>query len=197
MTMQNEAYWMDQLRNGNDKALAYFFDLHSKSLAYFAGRLLQDQEEAEDIVSKCFLKLWQRRSDFGTAQNVKAFLYISCRNACFDYFDSRKVRAAAQEHYFNTLASDEEAAFYEIVQAEVLDMVHKELEALPNKMRTVFKLLYLDGLTTKEISEQLGVSVQTVRNQKAKAIILIKNSLLKKGISKALQLALLYFLQSR
>lgn|GEM_PF-1790729 len=66
---QNEAYWMDGFRNGNNQALSYFFDLHYKPLSYFATRLTQDEMEAEDIVANCFVKLWKRHEDFQTATN--------------------------------------------------------------------------------------------------------------------------------
>ncbi|AMP99506.1 RNA polymerase ECF-type sigma factor [Pedobacter cryoconitis] len=186
--------WMQELYEGNEKALAYFFKLHSKSLAYFTTRMLEDKAEADDIVSKCFLKVWQKHKDFKTEQNIKAFLYISCRNACLDYLASLKVRTAAQENYIKYLLGGEETILYDVVQTEVLDMVNKEIEELPDKMKIVFKMLYIEGKSTAEIAEELGLSIQTVRNQKTKAVALIKNSLLKKGVSNALQLAFLFFI---
>ncbi|WP_442591231.1 RNA polymerase sigma factor [Pedobacter sp. AW31-3R] len=191
---EEELNWMQELYEGNEKALAHFFKLHSKSLAYFTTRMLEDKAEADDIVSKCFLKLWQKHKDFKTVQNIKAFLYISCRNACLDYLASLKVRTAAQEKYIIYLQQGEETILYDVVQAEVLDMVNKEIEELPDKMKVVFKMLYIEGKSTNEIAAELGLSIQTVRNQKIKAVAIIKNSLLKKGVSNALQLAFLFFI---
>lgn len=185
--------WMEAFRNGEEQALAHFFKLHSKSLAYFAGRMLDDKTEADDIVSKCFLKLWQKHEDFHSGQNIKAFLYISCRNACLDYLASLKVRTAAQQRYMEHLQHGGETLLYDVIQTEVLDLVNKGIEELPEKMKVIFKMLYVEGKTTAEISEELGLSIQTVRNQKTKAIDIIKNSLLKKGVSNALQLAFLLF----
>ncbi|NQX39039.1 RNA polymerase sigma-70 factor [Pedobacter steynii] len=186
---------MEALREGDDQALAYFFKLHSKALAYFAGRMLHDKIEADDIVSKCFLKLWQKHESFKTPQNIKAFLYISCRNSCLDYLASLKVRTNAQDSYLQHLNSADETILYDIIQTEVLDMVNKEIEELPEKMKVIFKLLYFDGKTTAEIAQELNLSVQTVRNQKTKAIEMIKNSLVKKGVSVTLQLAFLFFIE--
>lgn len=186
--------WMEAFRNGEEQALAYFFKLHSKSLAYFAARMLGDKNEADDIVSKCFLKLWQKHENFQTEQNIKAFLYISCRNACLDYLASLKVRTVAQEKYMEHLDRGGETLLYDVIQTEVLDMVNKEIEELPEKMKVIFKLLYLEGKSTADISKELGLSIQTVRNQKTKAIEIIKNSLVRKGVSAALQLAFLFFI---
>jgi RNA polymerase sigma-70 factor (family 1) len=189
-----EQYWMEAFQNGNEKALSHYFKLHGKSLAYFTTRMLDNQVEADDIVSSCFLKLWQKHADFKTAQNIKAFLYISCRNACLDYLASLKVRTIAQEKYITHLHEGEETILYDIIQTEVLDMVNKEIEELPEKMKVIFKMLYIEGKATSEIAAELGLSIQTVRNQKTKAITILKNSLLKKGVSNAFQLAFLLFI---
>lgn len=191
---QTEQDWIEAFQNGDEKALAHFFKLHSKSLAYFTNRMVSDQAEADDIVSKCFLKLWQKHENFKTPQNIKAFLYISCRNACLDYLASLKVRTVAQEKYITHLETGEDTILYDVIQTEVLDLVNKEIEELPDKMKVIFKMLYIDGKSTSEIAEELGLSIQTVRNQKTKAIAVIKNSLLKKGVSSALQLAFLLFI---
>jgi len=89
-------YWINAFRNGDDPSLSYFFKLYSKSLGYFAFRLVQDKLEDEDITEECFVKVWERRSDFKTEENLKAFLYISCRNACLDYLRRIKVKSAVQ-----------------------------------------------------------------------------------------------------
>ncbi|WP_285008377.1 RNA polymerase sigma factor [Pedobacter faecalis] len=66
-----EDYWIERLKDGDNTALAHFFELHSRPLTYFAGRLLGDGAEAEDVVSKCFLKVWEKRGSFKTPQNIK------------------------------------------------------------------------------------------------------------------------------
>jgi len=199
MGVQNnhdEYYWIEAFRQGDEKALAFFVQLFSKSLVYFTGQILQQREEAEDIVSKCFLKLWQKHADFKTVNNIKAFLYISCRNSCLDYLKNVKFRTVVQENYLIHLKSSDDSVDYDVVESEVLRMMNAEIKALPGKMKIIFEMLYIDGKSTSEIADELNLSVQTVRNQKTKAIQLIKKSLLEKGISTALQAAFLFFLKN-
>ena len=194
---QNEVYWMEGFRNGNSQALSYFFDLHYKSLGYFATRLTQDTFEAEDIVANCFVKLWKKHNDFQTATNIKAFLYISCRNACLDHLKHLKRKTSAQEEYFRQLEESEESILFQIIEAEFLQLLNEEIELLPEKCREIFKMIYFEGKKTDEVAEELDLSVKTVRNQKARAVTLLKTAFLKKGMSDALWLALLLFLQNR
>lgn len=183
------------LKKDNHDALSYFFKLHHKSLCYFASRLIQNVTDAEDVVSDCFLKLWQHRHDFQTEQNIKAFLYISCRNGCLNYLKHLKVKSAAQSSYFNHLMHSEEDIVFKIIEAEFLSILNNEIEALPPKCREIFKLIYFDGKNTAEIAETLDLSVQTVRNQKTKAVELLRSACLKKEISAALTITFLLFLE--
>lgn len=194
---QDEVELMESFRNGEDKTLAYFFDLHYKSLCYFAVRLTQDTEQAEDIVSECFLKIWRSRTEFQTTQNIKAFLYISCRNACLNHLKYLKRRNAAQELYFGQLQEGEDTILYQIIETEVLGILSKEIEELPDKCREVFKMIYVENKKTDEIAADLGISVKTVRGHKARAIELLKTQLLKKGMSAAVLLAFLLFIDKR
>ncbi|HEY0177774.1 MAG TPA: RNA polymerase sigma-70 factor [Pedobacter sp.] len=189
-----EDQWSASLRKGDDGALAYFFRLHNKSLCYFATRLIQEPLEAEDIVSDCFLKLWENRENFKTSVNIKSFLYISCRNACLDYLKHLKVKSNAQQTYFNHLKEGEETILFTIMETEFLEILSREIELLPPKCKEIFKLIYFEGKKTDEIALQLDLSVQTVRNQKTRAVELLKNALLKKGMSAALSLAFLLFI---
>jgi RNA polymerase sigma-70 factor (family 1) len=190
----DEVVLMESFRNGEDKTLAYFFELHYKSLCYFAVRLTQDTEQAEDIVSECFLKLWQTRQEFKTMPNIKAFLYISCRNACLNYLKHMKRRNTAQELYFGQLQESEDTILFQIIETEVLGILSKEIEELPDKCQQVFKMIYLENKKTDEIATELNISVKTVRGHKARAIELLKTQLLKKGMSAAILLAFLLFI---
>ncbi len=78
----------------------------------------------------------------------------------------------------------------EILRVELLKEIYDEIENLPGRCRQVFKALFIEGLSTDQIAENLSINVQTVRTQKARAIQLIKIQLLKKG--KTLAVLILY-----
>lgn len=189
-TNLNEHSWLIEFRNGNESGLNFFFNQHYKSLYFFSIRIVQDEQEAQDIVSESLVKLWERHSDFNSAQSIKAFLYLSCRNSCLDYLKHLKVRSAVQETYLRHIEQGEEIILNQIIKTEVFDILNREIELLPEKCREIFKLIYLDNKKTDEIATELGLSVQTVRNQKTKAIELLRTSMIKKGLVGPLALLL-------
>jgi len=191
---KSENWWADNLRQGEQAALTFFFKRHHQSLCYFATKLVQDRGQAEDIVADCFVKLWERRERFASAEKIKAFLFISCRNNCLNYLRDLKRKTAAQALYLKQLEVNSQDVLYEIIDTEIIDLLAREIEELPEKCREVFKLLYLEGKKTDEVARELDLNVQTVRNHKTRAIELLKAQFLKKGLSAALQLALLLYL---
>lgn len=181
-------------RAGKEIALSHFFQLHGQSLIYFANRLINDDIEAEDIVADVFYKVWERREEFESAAHLKSSLYVSCRNACLNYLRNLKRKTAIQEEYFNQLEGSEETVLYDVIETDYLEILNREIERLPDKMKEIFKLIYFDGKKSVEISLALGISVKTVRNQKAKAVELLRTAMLKKGLSASMSLAILFFL---
>src|SRR5882724_5146292 len=80
------------LRNGDPQAFDAFFRLHYRHLCYFAAQLTGHESESEDIVKDVFVKLWRKHEGFANPQSIKAFLYISTRNACINFLRRLKVK---------------------------------------------------------------------------------------------------------
>ncbi len=191
MGTTNETYWLDAFRLGDQRALEHYFKRYHKSLCYFAGKMLNDMQEAEDIVADCFVKLWNGEREINAEQNIKAFLYISCRNACLNHLKRMKIKTVAHTSYSQAIDDTGDNVIDKLIMAEVLDLLNNEIEQLPDKCKEVFKLLYFDHKKTDEIAIALNISVKTVRNHKARAIELLKASVLKKNISLSIYLLVL------
>lgn len=191
----NEKYWIDSLNKGDEQAISYFFDLHYKALCFFADRLIHHEEEAEDIVARCFVLLWERRTNFITVDNIKAFLYKTCWNDCMNFIRDSKRRVAHQEIYAGQITEREEYILQGIIRAEFLQILSQEIDLLPERPRDIFKLIYFEGKKLNEIALELDLSIQTVRNHKTRAIDLLKTSFLKKGISGPLMASFVLFIE--
>lgn len=183
------AYWASEFQKGNATAFSQIFDLHYRPLCYFAGTMLDDAGEVEDVVSEVFVKLWQKASDFDTISSIKGFLYVSTKNRCIDRLRSQKRKMASMDDYLYSLDSLSELEDYAVLESEVLSLIYEEIECLPTRARAIFKLIFFEGLKTDEVAHQLGISVKTVRNQKARAVHLLQTALYKRGVPTFLWIA--------
>lgn len=158
------------------------FNTFFPAIIYFAESIIHNREEAEDIVMETFRKLWQLQSNFETVKKVKAFLYISVRNACFNHLQSfyrRKYNLQAEINeekgdYETNCALDAMKTKEENIQIQT---IYTAVQKLPTKCRQVFELFYFEGKSSQEIAKQLNTAVTTARNQRARGVLLIKQQL--------------------
>jgi RNA polymerase sigma-70 factor (family 1) len=170
------------LKKESIPALNRLYKIYYRSLYYFACQLTRDEAESEDIVAESYIKLWEKRSDFDTLSQIKAFLFIVTKNACLNYIKRSARHTSIYAQVSEAIIYDEEELFLQEVESEVLRQLYHEIETLPKKARQVFKLIFFEGKQTFEIAEQLHISKKTVLNQKLRAIALLQTALLKRGI---------------
>lgn len=143
-------------------------------LVYFAARLVRDHLAAEDIVTETFLKLWQKQDNFSSDKGIKAFLYITTRNACFNHLQQARYQARERESLRFMTDDSTDFVLNEITRAEVLREVFYLVGTLPRECRKIILMIFRDGLSNKEIASCLHLSVNTVRNQKTRGLRLLK-----------------------
>jgi RNA polymerase sigma-70 factor (ECF subfamily) len=151
------------------------FQLFHPALCFFARRLVNDAAIAQDIVTDVFVKFWEKRSDFNTVYSVKAFLYISTRNACLNHNHKVQYQSRIRENIRQQSNEIEVNEMNEIIHAQVVHQVYNILNDLPEKCKEVMLLSYSKGLNCHEIARRMRLSVHTVRNQKNRGVHLVKN----------------------
>jgi len=164
----------DDFKKGDPRALQVIFNQFYGPLCLFAERMLRDRPVAEDIVGDTFLKLWNRHTDFENLQNIKAFLYITTRNASLNMLKQMQRESLSKKQLAYLSGDKEEFILNEMIRAEVLREINREIEKLPEQCRKIFKMSFFDGKKNQEIASMLEISVHTVKNQKARAIQLLR-----------------------
>lgn len=169
---------------------------HYKPLVFFANQLIRNDLMAEDIASETFTKFWQLRQNFDNMPGIRAFLYVTTRNACYDHLRSQEIHARIHKDILYT--SDQVAEMkkddFDMMYAEYMQQLYVQLKELPEACRKIFDMYFFNRFTTREIAMELGLSEQTVRNQKTKAISMLRSALLKKNILPASVISLFFTL---
>ncbi|RZS67134.1 RNA polymerase sigma-70 factor (ECF subfamily) [Pseudobacter ginsenosidimutans] len=161
----------------NSNTFRELYQRYQPGLFFQAYALLQNQQEAEDIVTDSFMKLWNARAQFNSAGAAVNWMRIATRNACLDLLKHRKI----VQHSLNEIAGQADKEWYhEDLLGELLQEIHTAVEQLPEKSREVFRLRYIDGLKNEEIAGQLGIRHQSVRNHLATALKTLRLKLLDK-----------------
>jgi RNA polymerase sigma-70 factor (family 1) len=171
-------------QNGDPGAQNALFDRFFQPLCLFSERITTDLQQAEDIVAESFMKVIDRRRDFVGVPQLKSFLYRTVQNASIRQVVTLRRHERKQET-FSYLQQQEMATGadmeLEILRAELIRDIYEEIENLPDRCGQIFKLIFVEQLSSEEIGDRLSISPQTVRTQKARAIALIRTALLKKN----------------
>jgi len=173
----NNATALAALLAGDEGGLAFFFDAYYRPLAHFAYRLTSDQSLAEEIAAEAFVKLWDYRDRLTEEGSIKAWLYSTVRNSAIDHL-RRARRMRVNEQGLQAAEPLAQTVLQEMIHAETIRQVVAVLQTLPPKCRQVFRLFFLQGKSYDEIARELQISPHTVRNQKIRAIRLIREKML-------------------
>lgn len=170
----------------DEKAYKCLFEAFYSEIVYFSYKLTNNEAVAEEIVSDSYMKVFNRSTAFPSIANIKSFLYITSRNACFDYLSREKTRSRNTfEFLYFQEDKDGSPLDFERMNAELIDTLHREIKKLPPLSQKVITLRVFEQLEPNKVAEVLGISYQTVKNQTWIATNRLKNSLplLKKHVA--------------
>lgn len=162
-------------QQGREEGFDYFFRELYPALCFFANGILNDRCEAEDIASFSFIKIWERHFKFNQPGNIRSYLYQIVRNDCLKHL-KLKGKTLKMEVEIKHLSAFDSTPDIEkqIISVEFLRELYKGFSNLPAQCNQVFKMLYVEGKTVKEIARELKVSASTIKTQKARGLVTLR-----------------------
>ena len=136
------------------------FPLKNK-LFRFAKRLLDDTEEAEDMVQDVFIKLWKKKDELKEYRSIEALAMITIKNQCLDKLRGRKYTI---EKIDNLKEEVEEVMKEDKADlSDIIGTVHRIIKSLPEQQRMIIQLRDIEGYDYEEIAAILGMNENAIR----------------------------------
>lgn len=166
---------LSHLSQGDVNAFDFLYQKYFSKLYGAVYKRLQNRELTEEIVQELFISLWERRAVLSISTTIEAYLFSSVKylviaqykkNNLFEQYSSSTEKDTKDENF-----TEQAVSFDELNEA-----YQKALLILPERCREVF-LLKRNGLSQREISEQLDISEKTVENQMTKALKMLREAL--------------------
>lgn len=171
----DEKQLLDRLRLGEEAALDALFESYYGYLFKIAYSILRDAEPAKDCVQEVFLRFWQKRETLEVTATLKGYLQRAMVNECLGYLRRQKTFSAVEEQ---RALPDPSFSPLQQLEAESLERLLKTaIELLPEQRRLIFRLSRVEGMSYREIAEQLQLSPKTVENQIGKALRQLREEL--------------------
>lgn len=143
-----------------------------------AYKRVRDEEVAQDITQEIFISLWENRERLAITGHLRAYLQGAVKYKVINYFKSAIVKGQYQDD-LALLTADQIAPSAEnkLMLKDLNKEIDEALEYLPEKMRVIFRMSRMQEKTIREISEELNLSAQTVKNQISAALKVLKERL--------------------
>jgi RNA polymerase sigma-70 factor (ECF subfamily) len=141
-----------------------FGELVSRHQAFVFGaafRVVRDPNRAQDIAQEAFLRAFRSASQFRGESEVRGWLYSIARNLALNAV----TRSREQPHDLVIDITDHSSPETEIMRGHDIGTVRRAVESLPEAMRSPLVLRVYGDLTYEEISEKLGIPLNTVRTR--------------------------------
>jgi RNA polymerase sigma-70 factor (ECF subfamily) len=172
-----------ELQKGDVEAFDLIYEKYARKLYGFTLKYLKSTEETEELVQSVFLKVWENHKILRKESSFKSYLFTIAYNEICNIFKRRShlQKFICQQLTENSLTSSvtEELIDYD----SILEQVNLIIAKLPERQKTIFQKSRLEGKTSKEIANELGLSSGTVDNYISESMKFIRSCLQDKSLS--------------
>ncbi len=174
---------IDGCKAGRQKEFKELYDLYASPMLAVCFRYSKNMDDAKDILQEGFIKVFRKIKDFKGTGSFEGWLRRLMVNTALNHYKANlkysfHVEYDDGKHDTIDAKNSTENIFVEktVSHEEILKLVQE----LPGGYRMVFNMYVLDGLTHKEIAEDLGISDNTSKSQLMKARRMLKGLLTEK-----------------
>ncbi len=154
---------IDACRQGNAKAQFEIYKLYYKAMYNSCLRILNNTQEAEDVMQEAFLSAFDKISSYKGEVSFGAWLKRIVVNKALDYLKKNKIDCLPIDDKIHQL-SEEEIEKNEFTTNSI-DLIKQAMEQLPSGYRIVLNLYLIEAYDHEEIAKILNISASTSRSQ--------------------------------
>jgi len=177
-----------RLKKDDKSAVDELFSYYYPRLYHFSKSILKIENDIDDILQEVFVKIWLNRQKINSVETFNSYIFTITKNEVLNLIRSNLRDQTFKNELFLRSVAEEYQTSDQVEFDEIETRINQTVAGLPEKRQQVFILSRMEGLSNKEIAQQLNISEKTVEDHITHAIKHIKSSLQEMGI-----LSLLYF----
>lgn len=164
------------IRNGDHNAFKTFYDAHYSSLYRFMLSRGMDHDEAEDLIQKAFLLIWEKRDGIDETKSLKAYLFQIAYTRMLNHIEYHSKFNDGEIPDTDLSSKNPED---DLDYKQLLNHLKQIIAQMPEKRRMVFELSFMKQFTYREVAEAMDISVKTVENHMALAFKDVRTTITK------------------
>jgi RNA polymerase sigma-70 factor (ECF subfamily) len=181
-----ELFSIEALREGDRAEFARMVDAYYGIVYRLAFRMLNNPQDAEDILQETFLKAYRHLKNFDGRSKISTWLYRIATNEALMFLRRKQPHLVSIDEPLETEAGEAEPLHIvdwccipedELLSAEARGNLDNAVAKLPYSLRIVFILREIEGLSTKETADVLDLSETAVKTRLSRARLRLREDL--------------------
>ncbi len=158
------------LRDGDSSKFDLLYDYFSGALFGVVKKIIPDEEQAADILQDAFIKIWDKRDTYdGSKGTLFTWMLNISRNTAIDFTRSRNFKSTAKNRKLEDNVGIINRTTGTHTNTDVIGM-NEVVETLPADQRQIIDLMYFNGMSQEEISNEFNIPLGTVKTRARSAI---------------------------
>src|SRR3954466_13426910 len=173
-------------KKGDLEAFSELVRRYDRNVFRIAQHITHNEEDAQDVVQDAFLKAYQKIDQFqGNSKFYTWLVRIAVNEALMRLRKRKTDKTVSMDEDVETEEGSMPREFadwtpnpeQQFGQSELNDILTKTIQGLPASFRTVFVLRDVEGMSTEETAEMLGLSVPAVKSRLLRARLQLRERL--------------------
>jgi RNA polymerase sigma-70 factor (ECF subfamily) len=183
-TLHTDKELFAQVAVGNEAAFEQMFHKYVVPVGQIAFRIVKLESATQDIVQDVFVQLWLGRHKLVEVDDPDLWIYRIVYNQSYEYIrrQVRREKATAILGIEQALLAHANNTQETLDYGETSRLIQQAIHQLHPQARKIYQLSRIDGLKAQHIADELGISVQGVRNSLTRSAKLIRDYLAQHGI---------------
>lgn len=173
-----EKFLLEKIKKGEEHAFEIAFLKYFNPLCQYIWKFVRSEEGAKEIVQEVFMEVWENRSNLNPSGHLRGLLFEVARNKALDYIKHQKIVC----DYISEKKRQKKESVHTVYNQHntyegLIEAARQAISDLPPRGRTIYILNRDEGLTYKEISEYLDISIKTVETHMRRSLNILRKRL--------------------
>ena len=184
--VETEGFSLELLHAGDPEEFARLIDAYSGKIYRLATKMLNQQQDAEDVLQETFLKAYRGIKSFDGRSKISTWLFRIATNEALMVLRRKRPDTVSIDEPVETEEGEQEPLQIvdwcclpedELLSEETKEKLDEAVQRLPERLRVVFLLRDINDLSTHETAEILGLSDTAVKTRLSRARLRLREEL--------------------
>jgi RNA polymerase sigma-70 factor (ECF subfamily) len=175
---------ISNILSGDKESFHILMEEYQRLVANIVFRMVLHQEEREDLCQEIFIKVYSNLSGFKFKSKLSTWIAKISYNTCINHLQKKKTSSyedISNEGEFLLKSEEHKLPTDESIEKnEIAEILHREIEKMPLKYRTILTLYHIAALSYYEIGEMMKIPEGTVKSHLFRGRQFLKERLMSK-----------------